>query len=217
MQNGVSTVTLDDLIKAALTGQPYNQRRLGTQARLYSRRLSKTYGKEFPDDLHEEVFGQAFVELFQAGPAALAHFRGKALFRRAVLAAIRSVRTSYTPPGRRTRAAPKELREFVAAEDVGHIATMRDIERCSAEHGDGRSIDFDLFSDPKAATVQQQMQHRLEIEGVLRRAPAEVGRALRLIYLDDEPAEIVAADFNISRFTLHRRITAFCMSWRAAA
>jgi DNA-directed RNA polymerase specialized sigma24 family protein len=217
VKNGVSTVTLDDLIAAALTGLPYNQQRLGTQARLYSRRLSKTYGTEFPEDLHEEVFGQAFVELFQTGPAALAHRSGKALFRRAVLAAIRSVRASYTPPGRRTRAAPQEIGEFVAAEDVGRIATKRDIERCSVENGDGRSIDFDRFSDPGAAAVQQQIQDRLEVEGVLRHAPAEVGRALRLIYLDDEPVEIVAAELNISRFALHRRITAFCMSWRAAA
>ena len=217
MKNGVSTVTLDELIAAALTGQPYSQLRLGTQARLYSRRLSKAYGKEFLEDLHDEVFGQAFVELFQAGPAALAHRSGKALFRRAVLAAIRSVRTSYTPPGRRTRAAPQEIGELVAAEDVGNIATKRDIERCSAEDGDGRSIDFDLFSDPGVAAVQQQMQDRLEVEGVLRHAPSEVGRALRLIYLHDAPVEIVAAEFNISRFTLRRRITTFCLSWRAAA
>lgn len=217
MQHGVSTVTLDDLIKASLTGQPYNQRRLGTQARLYCRRLSKAYAKEFPDDLHEEVFGQAFVELFQAGPAALAHGSGKALFRRAVLAAIRSVRTSYTPPGRRTRAVPEEIGELVAAEDVGSIATKRDLERCSAQDGDGLSIDFDLFGDPGATAVQQLMHDRLDVERVLRHAPSEVGRALSLIYLQDEPVEIVAADYNISRFTLRRRITNFCMSWRAAA
>ena len=70
---------------------------------------------------------------------------------------------------------------------------------------------------PGWLTVQQQMQDRLEVEGVLRHAPSEVGSALRLIYLHDEPVEIVAAEFNISRFTLRRRITAFCLSWRAAA
>ena len=97
MQNGVSAVTLDDLIKAALTGQRYNQQRLGTQARLYARRLSKVYAVALPDDLHDEVFGQAFVELFEAGAAALANRTGKAIFRRAVLAAIRSVRSAYAP------------------------------------------------------------------------------------------------------------------------
>ena len=58
MQNGVSTVTLDDLIKAALTGQRYNQQRLGTQARLYARRLSKSFASDLPDDLHDEIFGR---------------------------------------------------------------------------------------------------------------------------------------------------------------
>ena len=67
MKNGVSTVTLDELIAAALTGQPYNQLRLGTQARLYSRRLSKAYGKEFPEDLHDEVFGQALSNCSKPG------------------------------------------------------------------------------------------------------------------------------------------------------
>ena len=40
-----------------------------------------------------------------------------------------------------------EIGELVAAEDVGSIATKRDLERCSAQDGDGRSIDFDLFGD----------------------------------------------------------------------
>ena len=110
MENGVSTVTLDDLIRAALNGQPYNQQRLGTQARLYARRLSKSYAGDLPDDLHEEVFSQAFVELFEVGPAALAFRTGKAVFRRAVLAAIRSVRAAYTPRA----AAPARARTLRA-------------------------------------------------------------------------------------------------------
>ncbi len=217
MKNGSSTISLDDLIKAALTGTPYNQQRLGNEARRYARRLSKAYGKDFPEDLHDEVFGQAFVELFEGGAQALAQRNGKALFRRAVLAAIRAVRASYTAPGRRTRSSSKESGDFVAPEHVGQIATQRELERCIVDDGSGGSIDFDRFGDPAAGAFQQQMEHRLDVEKILRAAPTPVATALRLIYLNEESVDAVASELNISRFTLHRRITAFCASWRVAA
>jgi hypothetical protein len=218
VQNGVSTVTLDDLIKAALTGQRYNQQRLGTQARLYARRLSNIYASNLPDDLHEEIFGQAFVELFEAGAAALAHRTGKAVFRRAILAAIRSVRASYAPPGKRTRASANAPGRKVAAEDVGRIADKETIQRCTVPDETGeRSIDFDLFSDSNALSAQRDAEDRLTAEQILRHAPREVGVALRLIFLDDEPVETVANSLGITRFSLNRRITAFCSNCRLAA
>lgn len=218
MQNGVSTVTLDDLIRAALTGQRYNQQRLGTQARLYARRLSKIYASKLPDDLHEEIFDQAFVELFEAGPAALASRGGKAVFRRAVLAAIRTVRASYAPPGSRTRANANAPIQTVAAEHVGRIANKQTIQRCTIlDEAGQRSIDFDLFSDPDALAFQRSVEDRLATEQILRHAPQEVGVALRLIYFNEEPVESVAADLGITRFTLNRRITAFYTNWRSAA
>lgn len=218
MQNGVATVTLDDLIKAALTNQPYNQQRLGNQARLYARRLSRSYASDFPEDLHDEVFGQAFVELFEAGPADLAHRSGKALFRRAVLAAIRAVRASYAPPGRRTRPSPKEICNTVAAEDIDRIANKHLIERCTVVDDDGMSfVDFDRFSDPLALANQQNMEDRLEVEQILQHASEEVANSLRLIYLNDEPVEAIAASLNITRFSLNRRIAGFCSIWRSAA
>lgn len=69
MENGVSNVTLDELIKAALTGQRYNQPRLGKQAWLYSQRLSKARAPDLPEDQHQDVFTQAFEELFRSGLA----------------------------------------------------------------------------------------------------------------------------------------------------
>ncbi len=131
MQNGVSTVPLDDLIKAALTGQRYHQQRLGTQARLYACRLSKAYAADLPADLHDEIFGQAFVGQFEAGAVALANRTGKAVFRRAVLAAIRSVRSSYAPAGTPTRPSAKAARQAVAAEHVGRIADKQTVQRCT--------------------------------------------------------------------------------------
>ncbi len=218
MKNGVSTVTLDDLIKAALTNQPYNNQRLGNQARLYARRLSNAYAKDFPEDLHDEVCGQAFIELFEAGPAALAERSPKAIFRRAVLAAIRTVRASYAPPGRRTRPTTAETRTSVAAEDVGRIADKQTIERCTVLDDAGTPfIDFDKFSDPSAIAAQKNVEDRLEVEQTLQHASPDVGVALRLIYLNDEPVEAVAASLSFTRFSLHRRIAVFYSNWRSAA
>lgn len=225
MKNGVSTVTLDSLITAALTGQRYNHQRLGTAARRYARKLSNIYGKDLADDLHGEVFGEAFVQLFKAGAAALAGKSGKALFRAAVLSAIRNVRASYTPPGQRTRTGPKpkdgqapvDEAPRVAAEDIGRVADTRTIERCMVSSDEDRALDFDLLEDVAAAATQRQLTDRLEAEAILRTAPHMVATALRLIHLDDEPVEAVADGFGISRFVLNRRIDAFCESWRAAA
>ncbi|NDK52793.1 hypothetical protein [Rhizobium laguerreae] len=218
MKNGVAQVTLDDLIKAALTNQPYSQPRLGSQARLYARRLSTSYASDFPDDLHEEVFGQAFVELFEIGAAGLAKRSGKALFRRAVLSAIRAVRASYALPGRRTRPSGKDTRKTVAPEDVGRVASKRVLEQCvvTDDHG-APFIDFDRFCDPRALAIQINVEDRLEVEKILLHAPDEVGRALRLIYLDDRPVRAVVADLGMARTTLDRHVERFCSQWRLAA
>lgn len=218
MQNGVSTVTLDDLIKVALTGQRYSQQRLGTQARPYARRLSKVYAAALPDALQDEVFGQAFVELFEAGAAALANRTGKAIFWRAVLAAIHSVRSGYAPTGTRMRPNATAACQAVAAEHVGRIADKQTVLRCTvlSEAGE-RSIDFDLFSDPDALAAQRNVDDRLGAEQILRRAPRDVGVALRLVYLSGEPVEIVAIHLGIARFSLNRRTAAFNSNCRLAA
>lgn len=215
--NGVSTVTLDDLIKAALTGQPYHQARLGREARRYSMRLSLARCRDLPEDLHEDIFGQAFVELFQSDPGALARLGGKPLFRRAVLAAIRAVRASYSPPGHRTRSNALVHRHRVAAEDIGRIVDEDTAERCMAGDGPERSLDFDLLPDPDSATIVRRLQDRRKIDYTLRHAAPEVARAMRLIHLNDEPLEAAAADVRLSRFVLGRRIKVFCAEWRAAA
>jgi hypothetical protein len=218
VKNGVSTVTLDTLITAALTEQPYNQPRLGREARLYARRLSKAYGKDLTEDQHEEVFGQAFVELFQADRRDLATMSGKAMFRRAVRSAVRVVRASYTAPGQRTRSKKGAVdKGRVAAEHIGQMADARTLERCTVGEGTERTIDFDLLPNIMAATEAKQVEDRLEIEGMLAGAPTTVATALRLIYMNEEPVTAVAADLKLSRFTLNRQIEAYCKPWRAAA
>jgi DNA-directed RNA polymerase specialized sigma24 family protein len=217
VKNGVSTVTLDDLIKAALTGQPYNQQRLGNEAQRYARHLSKAKAPDLPDDLHEDVFQQAFVELLHAGPAGLAIRSGKALLRRAVLAAIRTVRATSAPPGQRTRNTQEMHHPQVAAEDVGRVADTRTIERCTVANGADVFIDFDLFADRRAELEMQRVEDAIDVGAFLAQAPEQVAWALRLIHLNDEPVEAVAAQAQISRFALNRRFTAFYDFVRAAA
>ena len=216
MKNGVST-TLDDLIKAALTGQPYHQHRLGKEAQRYARRLSNAKAPDLPVDLHDDICQQAFIELFHAGAGGLADHTGKAMFRRAVIAAVRVVRASYAAPGQRTRAAKKPASPRVAAEDVGRIADTGAIERCSVGDGASVFINFDLFPDRRAEAEIQRVEDAMDIETILSDAPEQVGQALRLIHLKDEPVEAVAVQTHISRFVLNRRVTAFFEHVRAAA
>ena len=214
MTHGVSTVTFDDLIEAALGGHPYNQQRLGLEAQRYARRLSNARAADLAADLHDDVFSQAFVELFQADAAALARYGGKGLYRRAVLAAIRSVRAAYAPAGQRTRSAPAEKRR-VAAEDIGHIADQHTIEQATAIE-DG-ALDFDRLPDREAERDLQRVEDTLDVDKVLATAPQRVARALRLIHLSEMPVELVAAEALVSRFALRREIVAFCTTWRSAA
>lgn len=218
MKNGVSTVNLDHLIKAALTGQPnYNQQRLGREAERYSLRLSRAKAPDLPDDLHDEICQQAFVELMNVGAVALTKNSGKILFRRAVLAAIRSVRATYAPPGQRTRTAKEPRFAKIAAEDVGQVADPRAIERSSVSEGDFAFIDFDRFRDRRLEAEMQRVEDAIDGKAILKRAPDGVARALRLIHLDGEPLEAAATQSKVSRFVLSRRIKAFCAEWQAAA
>lgn len=221
MTNGVSTIGLDQLIQAALTGQPYNQQRLGKEAERYSLRLSFAKAPDLPEDLHDEICLQAFVELMQLGADALQRHSGRILFRHAVLAAIRSVRASYAAPGERTRIPkserPDQARSFkVAAEDVGRIPDADTIERATVTQGAFSLIDFDRLPDRQQDFSLQRVEDGIEADGLLRPAPPEVARALRMIHLDDVTLSAAATRIGISRFVLAPRIKAFC-EWRVAA
>jgi hypothetical protein len=224
VNNGVTTVTLDQLIQAALMGQPYNHQRLGAEAERYSRRLTRAKAPDLPDDLHEEICHEAFVELFKVGAGALTKHSGRILFRRAVLAAMRTVRASYAPPGERTRpalrksaAAQRPTPTRVAAEDVDRIADAQTVESNTVIEGDFGYIDFDRFPDRQQQVDIHRVEFRLEADAVLKYARPEVARALRLIHLDDNTIEEVAQQVNLSRFVLKRRMDIFCAGLQAAA
>ncbi|QMW23259.1 hypothetical protein [Sandaracinobacteroides saxicola] len=224
MGNGVTTVMLDQLIQAALTGQPYNQQRLGAEAERYSLRLTRAKAPDLPDDLHEEICLEAFVELFKVGASALTKHSGRILFRHAVLAAMRTVRANYAPPGERTRpakfksaAARQTVPAKIAAEDVGRIADAYTVEGNTVLEGEFGHIDFDRFSDRQQQVEIQRIEFRVEADAVLKHALPEVARALRLIHLDDHTIEEAAQQVNMSRFVLKRRMDSFCADMQAAA
>lgn len=209
--NGVS---LDVLISAALNGQPYNQQRLGREVSRYSRVLSKRFAGHLPDDLHDEIAQEAIVALWAAGPSALQRTTCRKLLRKAVLKAVYIVQAAYAAPGARTRSAPKEAKvDRVAAEDIGRIADTKQVEACLV--GDGhKHVDLDRMPSLLAAAGVKAMEDRIEVDAILLRAPASVADALRRHYLDDEEIGAIAAEAQISRFVLNRRISAFSLAWQ---
>ena len=224
MNIGVSCITLDHLIQAALTGQPYNQQRLGAEAERYSLRLTRAKAPDLPDDLHDEICLEAFVELFKVGAGGLAKHSGRILFRRAVLSAMRAVRASYAQPGERTRPAKRKSAAMqppnparIAAEDVDRIVDAQTLESSKVIDGEFGHVDFDRFPDRQQQVEILRIDLRVEADAVLKNAPPEVARALRLIHLDDKTLEEAAHQARISRFVLKRRMDAFFADTRAAA
>ena len=212
-------VTLNVLITAALTGQPYNHNRFGEAVKRYTRKISRRACSTLPDDLHEEIAQEAVAELFAAGGAGLAQQSGQALLRRAVLSAIRIVRSDYAAPGRRTRPPVKGEPEpvgVVAAEDAAAIVDTETIARVTDTHGDG-AIDFDLLESPAAAEGVTGMEDAVELDWALRRAPPNIAAALRLVCVEGQPLGIAAIAVSLGRSTLSRRMDAFCPRWRDAA
>jgi hypothetical protein len=222
VRNGVSIVSLDGLIQAALTGQPYNQQRLGKEAERYSLRISRAKAPDLPEDLHDEICQQAFVELLNMGSEALATHSGRTLFRYAVLAAIRSVRASYAPPGERTR-TPGQARaadlpaSLVAAEDIDRIPDARSLDAATVAEGEFAYLDFDRLPDPRQRMEFRRVEAKIVTDAALQHAAPEVSRVLRLVHVEGHTLEAAALAESVSRFALKRRIDAFCAVWQAAA
>ncbi len=214
----MSGVTLNVLIDAALADKPYNQQRLGIEARRYARAITNRVCADFPEDRHDEVCQQAFVELLGLGASALREKSGRALFRRAIFSAIRVVRADYAPPGQRTRSAPGAAPPGrVAAEDIGRVADAKTIERCTIGTDAAATLDFDLLESEAAAAAIKQVEDRIDSEWSLRAAPEGVAVALRLICLDGEKIETAALSVGLDRFTFRRQVIAFRAKLQAAA
>lgn len=216
----MSGVTLSHLVEAALTGRTYNHQRLGNEARRYSRKITNRVCADFPEDRHEEVFTQAFVELCSLDADALAGATGLTLLRRGVFAAVRVVRSDYAEPGRRTRRPPRKAPPAparVAAEDVGRIADAETVARCSLGKDEQAAIEFDRLESPAAAAALSLVEDHLDLDRALGVAPPEVAAALRLVCVRGETLSFAAETVGLSRFALSRRMDAFCPLWRLAA
>lgn len=213
-------VTLSLLITAALTGRPYNQNRLGDAVKRYARKISNRACPKLPDDLHDEIAQQAIVELLAAGPGGLATRSGQALLRRAVLSAIRVVRSDYAEPGRLTRppvkGTPEPIRQ-IAAEQADAIVDADTMARITDIAGGDGAIDLDRLESPAAAFAIRRKEDEVELDWALRRATPTVAAALRLVCVEGETLATAAVAVSLSRFTLSRRMDAFCPRWRDAA
>ena len=217
VSNGVS-VSLDQLFQLALTGGTYNQRRLHDEATRYARTVTRKACRHLPPDLHEEIWQETFYALFRKGGSAIASCRPTTAFRRELFAAVRKVRSDYAAPGRRTRhSLVDEPSSQVAAEDVGRLLEAGQYERCLVPVRDTWEFDPDRAASPEAAQAIRQVEDRLTIDALLAPAPAQVSIALRLIHIEEEAVENVAASLGLSRFALHRRINRFTAGLRAAA
>jgi DNA-directed RNA polymerase specialized sigma24 family protein len=217
----MSGVALDKLIRAMLLKQPYNQPRLGREAKRFARKLSNRFGRDLPEDIHGEVATEAIVQLLADGPAKLANHSGLRLFGIAVMEAIRVVRASYVQPGvatrRPSRNAPPPAPRRVAAEDIGRVADPRTVERCMVGEDEVRFLDLDRIASPPAAAAMQNMLNRIDVERSLERAPAEIASALRLVFFDGEAKKDVAKAMKLTRFALDRRFRAVGDMWQLAA
>lgn len=213
-------VTLDDLLTAALTGQPYNQLRLGREAKRYARRITNRAGPDFPQDRHEEVCHEAFVALWMQASAVLNCGTAQKAFRKAVIAAIRTVRRDYAAPGERTRLPSRKkppASPRVAAEDIGMIPDFEMLARATVREGEHSYVDVDQLPSPKAAAAIAEIDTRFDVERLLAAAPVPISTALRLIHIYEVPVAETAKIVALSRFQLHRRIDAFQALWAAAA
>lgn len=220
MSNGEPSKSLDALIQAVVNKQKYNQQRLGREAGAYAARLAKVFGPDLTEDQREEVFTQAFVELLQAGPEALAKYGGVRLFRRCVRAAVRAVRASYAPPGRRTRSLKGGVAPAgkIAAEDATRIVSPLVLARISLDvEGAAQSPDPDQLADPASLQPFVTVENDHDVHALLRQASTEMAWALRRIHLEAVAVDEVATDLRLNRFALNRRFKAFFQTCRAAA
>jgi hypothetical protein len=216
-------ITFESMLELALRERhchrkSYNQRRLGTAAERYCLAISRQRCRGLPEDLHEEIYHEAFAKLFALDDAKLATKSGKELFRDCVFAAIRTIKANYAAPGTPTRTSKsKPARPKIAAEHVGHLADAEMLARCMVVEGGSVGIDFDRLQNPAAAAEMKAVEDRIDVERLLATVEPRISKALYLVCVDGERIDQVAAGIGMSRFALNRRFAALTASYCAAA
>lgn len=216
-------LTLESMLEIALRERDfhrksYNQQRLGLMAQRYCFAISKRRCRTLPEDLHDEIFQEAFAKLFALDVAKLAAKPGKALFRDCIFAAIRTIKANYAPPGVPTRISKtKPANRKIAAEHIGELVDAETMARCVVGEGDAASVDFDRLPSAAAAAEFKAVEDRFDIERLLNDTDAEISNALYLICVDGERVDHVAAAIGMNRFALNRRFAALTASCCVAA
>lgn len=216
-------LTLDSMLEIALRERDfhrksYNQQRLGLMGQRYCFAISRQRCPALPEDLHDEIFHEAFAKLFALDVEKLAAKPCKALFRDCIFAAIRTVRANYAPPGMPTRTSKtKPANRKIAAEHIGELVDADTMARCMAGEGDAANIDFDRLPSVAAAAEVKAVEDRSDIERLLADTDPDISKALYLICVDGERVDHVAAAIGMNRFALNRRFAALTASCCAAA
>jgi DNA-directed RNA polymerase specialized sigma subunit len=163
--------------------------------RPYLLNLTRKLASDLPDDLHEEVVQQAYLDLIGNSSIRFDPQRGsaKSFLYFAVRNALRIVRSNYCPPGAPTRSDTSSKDRSVSA----------------------LSID-DLDHEPGTLNVARQIIAGTEANALLKTAPRRVATALRRIHYIGDSLNEVASDLNVSRFKLSREIDTYCKTMRFA-
>ena len=216
-------LTLESMLEIALRERDfhrksYNQQRLGFTAQRYCFAISRRRCHALPEDLHDEIFHEAFAKLFALDVEKLASKPGKTLFRDCIFAAIRTIKSNYAPPGMPTR-TPKTKPETrkIAAEHIGELVDAEIMARCMVGEGDAASVDFDRLPSAAAAAEIAAVEDRFDIERLLFGTDPKISNALYLICIDGERVDHVAAAIGMNRFALNRRFAALTANCCAAA
>lgn len=217
MKSGVASITLDDLIEAALTDKKYNEVRLGREIARYAGRVAAARARDLPEDIRREVPQETITVLWRMGRAALLKLGTRKLLRTAVFEAIRVVRTNYAPPGRPTQPSKKKKPGRVAAETVTSVVTPERLRQVTVNDGPGPSVNFDLMPSPVASAEFSLVENRIDVEKLLATAAPLVADTLRAVHFEGAVMKQLAAKAHMSRFALDRKLDAFFETVRLAA
>lgn len=192
---------LNALIPAALAGDRQHLNQLDRQARRYVRRVVAERAPEVPEDIRDEVANQALAGLLASDSATLlaSGMKPQSVFALRIMEALRQVRASYTPAGRRTRQTRKVK---LPVDGPGRLQAAPSIEQ---------------YPDRSAEAAFAEVDDRRDAAAILAAAPPVVAKALRLICFDDVDMTAAARAVGLSRFALKRRIDRFAQSYRLAA
>jgi hypothetical protein len=216
-------LTLESMLEIALRERDcyrksYNQQRLGLAAQRYCFAISRRRCQALPEDLHGDIFHEAFAKLFALDAERLAAKPAKAVYRDCIFAAIRTIKANYAPPGVPTRASStKPAKRKIAAEHIGELVDAETLAHCLVGEGDAASVDFDRLPSAAAAADIQAVEDRLDIKRLLAATDPKISNALYLICVDGERVDHVAAAIGMNRFALNRRFAALTADCCAAA